>query len=334
MRRRAILILSLVTLGILLTMPPAAEAQQSGKVYRVGLLWVNRQEPLMAFIQAFEEGLREHGYIVGQNLTIEHRFAEGKPERLPALAAELAQLNVDLFVVPFTATALVAQQAAPKTPIVMVFAVDPVREGVVKSLAHPGGNITGLTVNVGPEIFGKNLQLLKETLPKGARIAILFNATPHGRQLNAGHLNAVEEAGRKLGVTLVRAEVRSAEDFEPAFTVMKQKRATGVVVLDEPLFYANRQRVSDLALRSGLAASWPGRQGPETGSLMSYGVKLTALYRRAATYVDKILKGTKPSDLPIEQPATFELIVNMKTARALGLTIPPSILLRADQVIQ
>ena len=214
----------------------------------------------------------------------------------------------------------------------MPFAMDPVGAGLAQSLAHPAGNVTGLTVNTGAEIFGKILQLLKEVLPGGTRIAMLFNATS---QIYTGqHLNDVEDAGRKLGLSLVRAEIRSPDDLDEAFALVKRQHATGVVVLDEPVFYANRRRVNDLALRSGLAAGWPSSQGLEPGALMSYSVNWRDLYRRAATYVDKIFKGAKPGDLPVEQPTKFELAINLKTAKALGLTIPPTLLATADEVIE
>src|SRR5262245_21157245 len=319
-----------LTLGIVAA-PFAAQAQQAGKEYRVGLLWMNAREPLIPFIQAFQEGLRDRGYTAGQNLTVEHRFADGKPERLPALAAELAHLKVDVFVVPFNAVAEIAQQASATSPIVIVFGGDPVGAGLAHSLAHPGGNITGLTFNTGPEVIAKTLELMTEALPKESRIAILFNAAS---QINAVHVEPAEKAALKLGVKASRAEIRSADDLEQTFAMIKQANAKGVLVLDEPLFYANRRRVNDLALRNGWAAGWPVRSGVDAGGLMSYGANAPDLYRRAATYVDKILKGAKPGDLPIEQPTKFELVINLKTAKALGLTIPPSLLLRADQVIE
>jgi putative ABC transport system substrate-binding protein len=317
--------------GGLLAAPLAAEAQQAEHMYRVGVLWQSSQERLNFLIQALEEGLRERGYLEGRNLRVEHRFADLKRERIPLLATELANLNVDVFVVAVDRTAVAVQQVTRKIPIVMVNAEDPVGAGLVKSLARPGGNITGLAIAPGPEIYGKNLDLLREVLPQGSDIAILFNPTS---RINLVYLKATEEASRQLGVTLVSSGVRGVEDLEQAFAVMKQRRATGFVVLGETLFVSNRQRLNQLAARNGLASMWPVREGVDTGGLMSYGPNLPDLFRRAAIYVDKILKGSRPGELPMEQPTKFELVINLKTARALGLTIPSSLLLRADQVIE
>ena len=329
--RASVLILILVFYSGTLLAPLAAAAEQAGNVPRVGALWTNRREPLAPLIQAFEDGLQERGYIVGQNLIIEHRFADGQPERLPVLAAELASLNVDVFVVPVNRSAVAVQQATERIPIVMAFAEDPVGVGLAKSLARPGGRITGLTAQAGSEMFGKNLELLKEALPKGARVAILSNATS---PMHARYVKVTEEAARTLGVALVPTEVRSADDMRKAFALMKEGRATGLVVLGDPLFYGNRQRVNDLAVRNNVATMWIERAGVEAGGFMSYGPNQPDLYRRTAIYVDKILKGEKPGDLPIEQPTKFELAISLKIAKALGLTIPPALLLRADQVIE
>jgi putative tryptophan/tyrosine transport system substrate-binding protein len=322
----------MVTLmGGLLAAPLAAEAQQPGKVYRVGVLFSGSRQSSMALIRAFGEGLREHSYAEGRNLSIEHRFAESRAERVPRLAAELAKLNVDVIVTSVDRWAIAVRQAAANIPIVMTTAEDPVGAGLVKSLAHPGGNVTGVAIVAGPEIYGKNLELLKEILPKGASIAILFNPDS---AINARYLRAIQEAARALDVTLIPTGVRRVEDFEPAFVRMKREQTAGVVILGEPLFGSNRRRLADLALRSGLASSGPHRDYVDTGGLVSYGANQPDLWRRAATYVDKILKGAKPGDLPVEQPTKFELVFNMKTAKALGLTIPQSVLLRADELIQ
>ena len=319
------------TCAFLLGGPLVGETQPTGKVNRVGFLGVNAREPLLPFIQAFQEGLRDRGYTEGQSVIVEQRFADGKPERLPALAAELTKLAVDIFVVPFTTVAEVVRRASPKSPIVIAFGIDPVGAGVARSLARPGGNITGLTVNTGPEIIEKNLELLKEALPKEPRIAIFFNAAS---RINTGHLAAAEKAARQLGWKVIRATIRRPEEIDQAFMVLKRENVKGVLVLDEPLFYASRQHVNDLAVRNGMAAAWPVRSGVDAGGLMSYGPDTLDLYRRAAIHVDKILKGARPGDLPFEQPTKFELVINLKTAKALGLTIPPSLLLRADQVIE
>jgi putative ABC transport system substrate-binding protein len=314
--------------GSLLTAPLAAEAQQAAKVYKIGYLTGSSVGPLDAFKQA----LGEHGYIEGRNLAIESRSAEGRVEQLSTLATELAHLNVDVFLVTVNRVAVAVREVAPKTPIVMTRAEEPVRLGLVKSLARPGGNITGIAIVAGPEIYGKNLELLKAILPGRARIAALFNTTS---TVNALWLKATEEAAGKLGVRLVPTGVRGPEDFEQAFALMKQAEATGFVVLGEPLFFGpNSRLVNDLALRSGLASMWPLRAGVDAGGLMSYGIPVPDSYRSAAVYVVKILRGAQSGDLAMEQPTKFELVINLKTARALGLTIPPSLLQRADQVIE
>jgi len=314
--------------GSLLAAPLAVRAQPAGKVWKIGYLTGSSVGPLNAFRQA----LGEHGYIEGRNLAIESRSAEGRVERLSSLATELAHLSVDVFLVTVNRVAAVVQEVAPKTPIVMTRAEEPVRLGLVKSLARPGGNITGIAIVAGAEIYGKNLELLKAVLPGRARIAALFNTTS---SVNALWLKATEEAAGKLGVKLVPVGVRSPEDFEGAFALMKQARAAGVVILGEPLFFGpNSSRVNDLALRSGLASMWPLRAGVETGGLLSYGTPVLDSYRSAAAYVAKILRGAQPGDLPMEQPTKFELVINLKTAKALGLTIPAPLLQRADQVIE
>jgi putative ABC transport system substrate-binding protein len=310
--------------------PVAAQAQPAQKMYRIGVPWQSSRERVIDLIRALEHGLREHGYVEGRNVSIEHRFADLKRERVPALAAELAELNVDVFVVGVDRTAVAVKHVTTKTPIVMANAEDPVGAGLVESLARPGGNITGLTIVPGPEIYGKNLELLREVLPQGSRIAILFNTTS---RINSVYLGASEEAARKLGLALVPTGLRGVEDFDQAFATMKQKRVKGFVVLGETLFVSNRQRVNELAARNRLASMWPVREGVDAGGLMSYGTNLPELFRRAAIYVDKILKGARPGDLPMEQPTRFDLVINLKTAKTLGLAIPPALLLRADQVL-
>jgi ABC-type uncharacterized transport system substrate-binding protein len=315
----------------LLAAPLAAEAQPAGRLPKIGYLAPSSPTANAPWFDAFRQGLRQHGYVEGHNISIESRFAEGRYERLPVLVAELVDLHVDVFVVSVNRAAVAVQQATTATPIVMAVAEEPVGVGLVGSLARPGGNITGVAIVVGPEMYGKDLQFLQEVLPKRARIAALFNATS---PINALWLKAAEEAARRLKVALVSTGVRSAEDFAEAFTLMKQGHVKGVVVLGEPLFYANLRRINDLAIRGGLACIWPTRDGADSGGLMSYGTNLADQYRRAATYVDKILKGERAGDLPMEQPTKFELVINLKTAKALGLTIPQSLLLRADQVIE
>ncbi len=325
MDRRRFLLTSLA--GVLAA-PLVTVAQTAGKVAKIGYLTGSSLGPL----DAFKRALSEHGYIEGRNLAIESRSAEGRVERLSALATELARLNVDVCLVTVNRVAMVVREMAPQTPIVMTRSEEPVRLGLVKSLARPGGNITGIAIVAGAEIYGKNLELLKAVVPESGRIAALFNTTS---SVNALWLKATEEAAGKLGVRLVPTGVRSPEDFEQAFTLMKQAEATGFVVLGEPLFFGpNSQRLNDLALRRGLASMWPLRAGVDAGGLMSYGTPVSDSYRSAAAYVVKILRGIQPGDLPMEQPMKFELIVNLKTAKTLGLTIPPSLLARADQVIE
>jgi putative tryptophan/tyrosine transport system substrate-binding protein len=309
----------------------ASGAQQVVKVWRVGVPFGQTRETSASFVRGLEDGLRDRGYLGGRNLTLEYRFAEFKPERISVFAAELVKLNVDVFVVGVDRNAVAVQQVTMKIPIVMAAAEDPVGARLVKSLARPGGNVTGVTVVTGPEIFGKNLELLKEVLPKGARIAILFNATS---PINALYLKATEGAALTLGVRLVSTGVRSAGDLERAFAVMRREHAMGFVVLGEPLLIGNSRQINDLASRTGLASMWPIRDGADAGGLMSYGANVSDLYRQAANYVDKIFKGANPGDLPMEQPTKFELVINLKTAKALGFTIPASLLARADQVIE
>ena len=268
------------TLGLLVTL--AAAVQPTGKVPKIGLLSLGSATATARNFEAFKQALHEFGYIEGQNLAIEQRYADGRPERLPALAAELAALHVAVFVVNVNSVAEAVQQTTTQIPIVMINAEEPVGVGLVKSLARPGGNITGLTIVARAEIYGKNLEMLTEALPQGARIGVLFNATS---SVNALWLHATGEAARGLGVTLVLAGVRSAEDFEHAFAVMAHGHATGFAVLGEPLFFSagNSERINELAVRNGLASMWPIRQGAERGGLRSYGTNTADLWRRAAT---------------------------------------------------
>jgi putative tryptophan/tyrosine transport system substrate-binding protein len=325
----------LVTLALsMLIAPLLAVVQPAGKVPTSGLLHPGSATANARQFEVFTQGLRALGYIEGQNIAIERRYAEGSSEQLPALAAELANLHVEMFVVTTNRVAEAVQQTTTQIPIVMISAEEPVAFGLVKSLARPGGNITGVAVVPGAEIYGKNLELLKEALPPGARIGVLFLATS---AVNALWLQATEEAARGLRVTLVPAGVRSAEDFAHALAVMQHENARGFVVLmGEPLFAdpGNRERINELAVRRGLAAMWPIRSGAEAGGLMSYGTTVLERWRHAATYVDKILKGANPGNLPIEQPMKLELVLNLKTANALGLTIPPSLLFQADEIIR
>ena len=320
------------TLG-LLAAPLAADAQPAGKVPRVGYLHAgSRSDPgPQRFLDAFRQGLRDLGYVERQNIVIEYRWAEGKFDRLPDLAAELVRLKVDIIVVATTPVAVAAKNATGTIPIVMIGAADPVGQGLIASLARPGGNVTGVSYSVGLEIFGKQLELLKETVPKVRRVAILSNPA------NPGHPPAIKEvnvAVRSVGVQLQLLEARGPNEFDGAFAAMAKERVGALLVMSDSMFLLHRTRLADLAARSRLPVAYGLREMVEAGGFMSYGSSLPDLYRRAAAFVDKILRGAKPADLPVEQPTKFELVVNMRAAKALRLTIPPSILLRADEVIQ
>ena len=310
----------------------AAEAQQA-KVARIGYL----SSSLAAnphIQEAFRQGLRDLGYIEGRNVVIEYRDAEGKPERLPALAAELVTLKVDVILVGGgTRVTLAAMQATTTIPIVFTGVGDPVTSGLVTNLARPGGNVTGLS-GLGPELVGKNLELLKQALPGVDRVAVLRVPDALGERTDKDMLTGAEVAARALGVRLQFVEARSADEFAKAFSDMSSARAAALTVLPSNRFLRERRRLVDLAAKNRLPAVYTSREFVDAGGLMSYGASPTDSSRRAATYVDKILKGAKPGDLPVEQPTKFELVINLKTAKALGLTIPPSVLRRADQIIQ
>jgi putative tryptophan/tyrosine transport system substrate-binding protein len=315
--------------GGVLAAPFAAGAQQ-GRVPRIGWLGGPTRETAQPFVGPFLQGLRDLGWVEGQNIIIEWRFAGGRAERLPNLAAELVRLHVDLIVVPSTPTAVAAKNATTAIPLVSVGGNDPVGLGLAASLAQPGGNLTGLTISLGPEIAGKQLELLKETVPKVSRVSVLWNPATPG---NALALREAEIAGRALGVELQPLEARRLSDFGGVFAAMNAKRAGALLVLGDVMFVTHRTQLAERAAKSRLPAMYANREFVDDGGLMSYGAKVSANFRRAATYVDKILKGAKPAELPIERPTTFELIINSKTAKALGLTIPHSVLLRADEII-
>jgi ABC-type uncharacterized transport system substrate-binding protein len=315
----------------LLVAPLAARAQPAGKVPRIGWLGGPSRESAEPFVREFQRGLKDLGWVEGQNIVIEWRFGGGRAEQLPDLAAELVRLRVELIMAPSTPTMFAARNATTTIPIVTVAGGDPAELGIVASLGRPGGNITGLTGTVGPEIGGKQLELLKETGPKVSRMAVLWNPTTRG---NALVLKEAEIAARALRVELQRLEARRLNDFESAFAAMSTKRAGALLILGDVMFTTYRGRLANLAVKSRLPAIYGDRNFVDEGGLMSYGANLADNFRRAPVYVDKILKGAKPGDLPIERSAKFELAINLKTARALGLTIPPSILRRADQVIE
>jgi putative ABC transport system substrate-binding protein len=318
--------------GALLAAPLAAEAQQAAKIARIGFLTLNLAlNPQLR--EAFLRGLRDLGYVEGSNVVIEYRDAEGKPERLPALAAELVALKVDVIVAPPTLAALAAKQATRTLPIVFT-AADPVTDGLVTSLARPGGNVTGLSTTAAPEIVGKRLELLKQAVPGVNRVAVLWQPGGQGERTNKDMLKGAEVAARALGVRLHVVEARGPEDFDRAFSDMTRARAGALTSVGTTMFFNERRRLVALAAKNRLPAAYSQREFVDAGGLMAYGANIPDLWRRAATYVDKILKGAKPADLPVEQPTKFELVVNLKTAKALGLTIPPALLVRADEVIQ
>jgi len=317
--------------GGLLAAPVAAEAQQTGKLYRVGYLSAGSRESSEHLNQAFLRGLKELGWIEGRDLIVEWRWAEGKNERLPALAAELVQRKVDVIVASAEAAALAAKNATSSVPIVIIFVGDPVGSKLVASLARPEGNVTGTTFTPTMEILGKRLALLKEAVPHASRVASLSNpANPsHARELRE-----VEAAARPLRLQLHRLEARSPEELDSVFAAMVRERPDGLLVLVDSMFAIHRTRLADLAAKYRLPTVHGVREFVVAGGLIAYGVNLVDYVAGAAFYVDKILKGAKPADLPIEQPTKFELVINLKTAKALGLTIPPSLLQRADQVLE
>jgi putative ABC transport system substrate-binding protein len=314
----------------LLAAPLAADAQAPAKVPRIGFLLPLAPTDNPYLLEAFRQGLRELGYVEGQTITIEYRFAEGRAERLPALAAELVRLKVDVIVTGGPPAPEAAKQATGTIPIVFAVAGDPVHEGLVANLARPGGNITGLA-SIAPELVGKQLEMLKEVVPKVSRVAVLQNRS---NQTYPNRLRQAEGAAKALGVQLHIAQAGTPPEIDAAFAAMRSQRAGGVLVLRDPLFLTQRTQIAALAAKSRLPAVYGFREQAEAGGLMSYGASVPIMYRRAATYVDKILKGAKPADLPVEHPTKFELVINLKTAKALGLTIPPSLLQRADEVIQ
>jgi putative ABC transport system substrate-binding protein len=313
--------------------PVAAEAQQAAKVARIGLLTLNvSTSPQL--LESFLQGLRDFGYVEGRNVVIEYRDAEGKPERLSALAAELVALKVDVIFAPGTPHALAAKQATTTVPIVFPGATDPVTDGLVTSLARPGGNVTGLSFLATPELVGKRLELLKQAVPGVTRVAILRQPGGYGERTETDMQKAAEVAARALRVRLQFVEARGPTDFDRAFSDMTTARAGALTGLAGSMFFNERRRLVDLAAKNRLPAVYPLREFVDAGGLMSYGPNIADSFRRAATYVDKILKGAKPADLPVEQPTKFELVINLKAAKALRVTIPQSMLGRADQVIE
>ena len=317
------------TLG-LLAAPLAAEAQPAVKIVRIGRLSPLSRSADTPFINAFREGMRELGWIEGRTFAIESRFAEGKPERLQGLASELLRLGVEVILAGSTTGGIAAHKATTTAPIVMVTTGDPMASGLIASLARPGGNVTGVTA-LSQELGTKGLELLGQAMDGRGRVVVLANPTYAGTD---SLLRALREASRTLSMPLQVLEVRDPQGIEPAFATIAVERPRALMVLSDPLMVTHRKRIVELAAKTRLPAMYAVRQFVDDGGLMFYGASLAEMYRHAAVHVDRILKGAKPGDLPFEQPTKFELVINLKTAKALGLTIPPALLQRADQVIE
>jgi putative ABC transport system substrate-binding protein len=315
--------------GGLLAAPLAAQAQPAGKVPRIGFLFSGASGPARE-VDTFRQGLRDLGYIEGQNIAIEYRFAGGQVERLPELAAELVRLKLDVIVAPYTPPALAAKRATSTIPIVFAVVADAVGAGLIANFARPGRNITGLTSS-SVELGGKRLELLKQVVPKASRVAVLYNPADRSNVLV---LKQLQESAPTLALTLQPLEVREPREFEGAFLAMTRERAHAMFGTPGVLTFEHKKVLVDLAAKRRIPAMWGHRQFVDAGGLMSYAVNFYDQIRQTAVYVDKILKGAKPADLPVEQPTKFELVINLKTAKALGLTIPASLLQRADQVIE
>ena len=312
----------------LLTAPLAAQVQAPAKVPRIGILSPAAEASTPLF-EAFRQGLRELGYVEGQNIVLEFRLAAGRAERLRDLVAELVRLKVEVILTDTMTATQVAKEATTMIPIVMAASSDPVQGGLVASLAQPGGNITGMAL-LAPELSGKRLELLKEVVPRAAQVAVLWNP----RNPVAGNLRETEAAAQALHLQLHLVEVPGAEALEAAFDTAMKGRADALITLPDAMLWNQRLQVASLAAKHRLPALFPEREFVDAGGLLSYGPSVPASFHRAATYVDKLLKGAKPADLPVEQPTKFELVINLKTAQALGLTIPPTLLFQADKVIQ
>src|SRR5438034_4913574 len=307
-----------------------AEAQQPGKVPRMGFLSPFSPSATAIWLQAFRQGLHDLGWVEGKNISVEYRYAEGRNDRLPDLAADLVRLNFDIIVTAVTPDALAAKNATRTIPIVMAAAGDPVASGLVESLARPGGNITGLS-QMNPDLAGKRLELLKEIVPKLSRVAVLWNPQD---QMSTLSWNEIQPPGRSLKVRLHSIEVRNSSDFDRAFEDTTRARVGALAIMPAPVFVVNLKRIADFAVKSRLPSIFHVAEFVDSGGLVSYGADRSDMFRRAATYADKILKGVKPADLPVEQPTKFEFVINLKTAKQIGLTIPPNVLARADRGIK
>ena len=322
--------------ALLFALCPPAQAQQSGKIPRVGVLFIGgRNQP---HLESFKQGLKERGYTEGKNILLDYRYAEGNVDRLPSLAAELVQLKVDVIVTTSGNSARAATRVTRTIPIVLTTGADPVKSGLAESLAKPGGNVTGLSV-IEEDLSGKRVEILKDTFPKMTRMAYLWNPlavsySEAGAPSDNPSYVQTKKAAKTLGVQLLSYKVRTLVEIEKAFADMQKVRPHALLVLQSPVMTLNSKRIVDLALEQQLPGMYPSNQFAQEGGLMAYGPLIGDLYRRAATYVDKILKGAKPADLPIEQPTKFELVINLKSAKQIGLTISPNVLARADKVIR
>jgi putative tryptophan/tyrosine transport system substrate-binding protein len=308
-----------------------AKAQQRPRVYRVGYLLVASRAPLASFLDAFEKSLHDLGYIQGKNLIIEYPSAEGRLDRLDDVARELVRLNVDVIVTALNQGIAAAKRATVTIPIVMVYGSDPVGMGFIASLERPGGNITGSAYEAAPEIYGKDVEFLKEVVPTASRVGFVWNPDYPG---NMPLVKALRAAGERLGLMIQSADVRTSDAFESAFALILERRVEAFIVVGDPLTFVHRNQIVDFAAQHRLPAIGPWSEFVDAGGLMSYGTNLKDYWRRAASYVDRIFTGAKPADLPVEEPTKFELVINLKTAKALGLTVPPSLLAQADEVIE
>jgi putative ABC transport system substrate-binding protein len=321
--------------GAILPWPSWVCAEQASKIARIGLLATGALDSpeQQAMLDSFRQGLRERGYVEGQNIVVEYRAADGKIERFPELARELVGLNLDLIVAGNTPAARAAKEATTNIPIVVPVMGDPVGDGLVASLARPGGNITGLTF-LGPELATKRLELLKQALPTVSRVAALWHPGAYGESTMRDMMRKMEAAAASLLVRLQLVSVRGAAEFDRAFSAMAAEHADALIVLPSPMLFSERRHIVDLATRHRLPSIAMAREFAELGGLMAYGARIPDLFRRAGVYVDMILQGAKPADLPVQQPTKFELVINLKTAKALGLTVPLALQVAADEVIE